>query len=409
MPRVVLIFTEDVSRPIFPPTPTATLTRTATTAPSATRAISPTFTSTSVPTETPSLTSTSAETATLVPFASQTPLPTDTHQPTWTVSRTPTRTSTPTVTRTPTATRTPTVTSTLVPTQTPLPTDTHWSTWTVSRTPTRTSTPTITRTPTPPGRPPPFPEVFDEIKMRETIYGRNPVYETLRARRREVFRLLVAEGVQERGRLKEILDLAAPRRLPVEPVPRPRLDKLSEAHQGVALEVSRYPYVALEDILEAASRRGEDLFVLLLDTLQNPQNLGTLIRTAEAVGVHGVVIPTHRAAEITPAVVSASAGASEHMLVAQANLAQAIQALKDAKAWVVGLDESPESKDPSELRLDGPLAVVVGSEGEGLRPLVRSSCDFLLRLPMQGQVGSLNASVAGSVALYLAYLARHKS
>jgi 23S rRNA (guanosine2251-2'-O)-methyltransferase len=245
--------------------------------------------------------------------------------------------------------------------------------------------------------------------MKEFIYGRNPVYETLRAKRRDVFRLQIAEGVQDKGRLTEILDLAANRKIPVERVARTRLDKLSESHQGVALEASAYPYVELEDILENAKTRSEPLFVLILDTLQNPQNLGTIIRTAEAVGVHGVLIPTHRAAEITPAVVSASAGASEHMLVAQANLAQAIVKLKEANAWVVGLDESPESKYPSEVRLDGALAVVVGSEGEGIRPLVRQSCDFLLRLPMQGQIESLNAAVAGSVALYLAYLARHKS
>ena len=244
--------------------------------------------------------------------------------------------------------------------------------------------------------------------MKEFIYGRNPVYETLRAKRRDVFRLQVAEGVQDKGRLTEILDLAVKRKIPVERVPRLRLDKLSKSHQGVALEASTYPYVALEDILDNAKTRNELLFVLILDTLQNPQNLGTIIRTAEAVGVHGVLIPTHRAAEITPAVVSASAGASEHMLVAQANLAQAIVELKEANVWVVGLDESPESKEPSEVRLDGALAVVVGSEGEGIRPLVRQSCDFLLRLPMQGKIESLNAAVAGSVALYLAYLFRQK-
>lgn len=244
--------------------------------------------------------------------------------------------------------------------------------------------------------------------MREIIYGRNPVYETLRARRRDVFHLQIAEGVQDRGRLIEIKDLAAQRKVPVEYVPRLRLDKLSDSHQGVALEVSGYPYVGVEDILDNASQRSEPIFVLILDTLQNPQNLGTLIRTAEAVGVHGVLIPTHRAAEITPAVVSASAGATEHMLVAQANLAQAIVTLKAADAWVVGLDEGPESKSPSEVHLDGALALVVGSEGEGIRPLVRRSCDFLLRLPMQGRIASLNASVAGSVALYLAYLARRK-
>lgn len=246
--------------------------------------------------------------------------------------------------------------------------------------------------------------------MRETIYGRNPVYETLRAKRRDVFRLQIAEGAQERGRLAEILELSALRKIPVERVARTRLDKLSDSHQGVALEASGYPYVGLDDIFENASARNEALFVLVLDTLQNPQNLGTLIRTAEAVGVHGIVIPTHRAAEITPAVVSASAGASEHMLVVQANLAQAILQFKQADAWVVGLDEEGKpvgaENDPP---WQGALVVVVGSEGEGLRPLVKSACDFLLRLPMQGQIQSLNASVAGSVALYLAYLARQKS
>jgi len=246
--------------------------------------------------------------------------------------------------------------------------------------------------------------------MRETIYGRNPVYESLRAKRRDGFRLQVAEGVQERGRLIEILELTALRKIPVERVPRSRLDKLSDSHQGVALEVSDYPYVGLDDILENAVARQEPLFVLILDTLQNPQNLGTLIRTAESVGVHGVVIPTHRAAGITPAVVSASAGACEHMLVAQANLSQAIGQFKLADAWVVGLDEEGETiRADGDKRLQGALVVVVGSEGEGLRPLVKSACDFLLRLPMQGQVQSLNASVAGSVALYLAYLARQKS
>jgi 23S rRNA (guanosine2251-2'-O)-methyltransferase len=245
--------------------------------------------------------------------------------------------------------------------------------------------------------------------MKEFIYGRNPVYETLRALKRDIFRLLVAEGAQEKGRLAEILDLSAKRKIPVERVPRLRLDKISENHQGVALEASAYPYVELEDILDLAKTRREPLFVLILDALQNPQNLGTIIRTAEAVGMHGVLIPPHRAAEITPAVVSSSAGACEHMLVAKANLAQAIDQLKEADAWIVGLDEGPQSKDLSEVPLDRALGVVVGSEGEGIRPLVRNSCDYLLHLPMVGKIESLNAAVAGSIAMYLAYLARHKS
>ncbi len=245
--------------------------------------------------------------------------------------------------------------------------------------------------------------------MKEFIYGRNPVYETLRAKRRQVFSLQVAEGAQEKGRLGEILGIAKERRIPVQRVPRARLDKLSDSAQGVAAEVDGYPYSGVVDIIGKAQQAGEPLFVLILDTIQNPQNLGTLIRTAESLGVHGVVIPGHRAAEVTPAVVSASAGASEHMLIAQSNLAQALDELKEAGAWVVGLDEDPSSLEPDKVSLTGALAVVVGSEGEGLRPLVKQKCDFIMRLPMRGKIESLNAAVAGSIVLYLASLARNRS
>lgn len=242
--------------------------------------------------------------------------------------------------------------------------------------------------------------------MKEWIAGRNPVYEALRASRRQFFRLWIAEGVEDSTRLSEIQALATQRRLPVERVPRPRLNALGENPQGVALEASHYPYAALDDILVAARGRDDPLFVLVLDAIQNPQNLGSLLRTAEAVGVHGVVIPLARAARVTPAVVSASAGACEHLLIAQANLAQALTELKEAGAWVVGLEALPEALPPEKAPLDGPLALVVGSEGEGMRALVRRSCDFLVRLPMRGRVASLNAAVAGSIALYLAYRAR---
>ena len=144
----------------------------------------------------------------------------------------------------------------------------------------------------------------------------------------------------------------------------------------------------------------------MLDTLQDPQNLGTLLRTAEVVGVHGVVLPHRRTATITPAVVNASSGASEHLLIAQANLAQTIDQLKAADVWVIGLDAGAEAQPPERVRLDGAIALVVGSEGEGMRRLVRESCDLLLRLPMRGQVASLNAAVAGSIALFLAARAR---
>mgnify|MGYP000886613354 CR=1 FL=1 len=244
--------------------------------------------------------------------------------------------------------------------------------------------------------------------MKEWITGRNPVYEVLQARRRDVFRLQVARGVEEKGRLAEIIGLAAKRKLAVERVQRGQLDSLGENHQGVALEVSGYPYAGLADIFDRAQERQEPLFVLVLDVIQNPQNLGTLLRTAEAVGVHGVVLPLARAAGVTPAVVHASAGASEHLLVATVNLAQAIDELKEAGAWVMGLEGSPDATPVDKVRLDGPLGLVVGSEGEGMRPLVRKKCDGLISLPMRGKIESLNAAVAGSVILYTALQARHK-
>ncbi len=244
--------------------------------------------------------------------------------------------------------------------------------------------------------------------MKEWITGRNPVYEVFQAGRRQLFRLRVSASAQERGRLVEILTLAQKNRLPVERVPRSQLDVLGDNHQGVALEAGDYPYAALDDILLHAMRRNQPLFVLVLDLIQNPQNLGTLLRSGEAAGIDGVVIPLARAATLTPAVVNASAGASEHLLIAQVNLSQALTRLKEAGAWVIGLDGGSGSQPVEQVRLDGPLALVVGNEGEGMRALVRKSCDVLAALPMRGHVESLNASVAGSITLYLALQARSK-
>lgn len=243
--------------------------------------------------------------------------------------------------------------------------------------------------------------------MKEFIYSRNAVYETLRAKRRQVFRIQIAEGVQEKERLGQIVKLANEQRIQVERVPRARLDKIHANHQGVAAEVSGYPYADLLDILENARQKNEPPFVLLLDALNDPQNFGALIRTAEAVGVHGVVIPLAHTVEVTPAVVNASSGASEHVLVARSNLAQAIEALRKENVWVVGLDQDGETVGAKTKRhLAGAVAVVVGSEGEGIRQLTRAKCDVVLKLPMRGQIESLNAAAAGSVVLYLAYLTR---
>ncbi len=240
--------------------------------------------------------------------------------------------------------------------------------------------------------------------MKELIYSRNAVHEVLRAKRRQIFSIEIAEGVQEKGKLTEILKLAQAQKVRVNRVPRTKLDKVHQNNQGIVAEVSGYPYADVLDILENVNE--EQPFILILDSLQDPQNFGTLIRTAEALGAHGIVIPSARSVDVTPAVVNASSGASEHMLIAQANLSQTIDALKENDIWVVGLDQAGAEIEPGSRHLKGALALVVGSEGEGLHELVRKKCDIVLKLPMRGKIESLNAAVAGSVALYLAYLSR---
>ena len=243
--------------------------------------------------------------------------------------------------------------------------------------------------------------------MKEFIYSRNAVYETLRAGRRQIFRLQIAQGIKETGRINEILHMAKERKIPIVSAARSALDRIHPQHQGITLEASGYPYCNLLDVIDLAEERSEPLFVLLLDTLNDPQNFGSLLRTAEAIGVHGVIIPRARTVQVTPAVVNASSGAAEHLLVVQSNLSQAISQLKEAGAWIVGLEgKHPDAQFPDQLRLDGAIGLVVGSEGEGMRALTLKSCDLLMKLPMVGKIESLNAAVAGSVALYLAYLAR---
>jgi len=240
--------------------------------------------------------------------------------------------------------------------------------------------------------------------MKEFIYSRNAVYEAIIAKRRQIFSIEIAEGVQEKGKLAEILNLAKEQKIKVNRVPRTKLDKIHQNNQGIVVEVGEYPYSDVVEILD--NSKDELPFVLILDSLQDPQNFGTLIRTAEAVGVHGIIIPLARAVEVTPAVVNASSGASEHMLIAKSNLSQAIDALKDNEVWVVGLDQSGLEIESNSRHVRGAVGLVVGSEGEGLHELTRKKCDIVLKLPMKGKIESLNAAVAGSVALYLAYLNR---
>jgi len=239
----------------------------------------------------------------------------------------------------------------------------------------------------------------------ELLYGRNGVIEALRANRRRFYRLLLAQNVAQGNAVADITSLAQTRNVPRVVVERAQLDRLlgkeQGHHQGVALEAGEYPYSTWQGMLASAQAAGEMPLLLMLDCLQDPQNVGSLLRTAEVVGVHGAILPKRHAVDVTPAVVNASAGAVEHLRVdIVSNLAQTLERLKEAGVWAVGLEDTPDAAEYHQADLNRPLALVVGGEGKGVGRLLRERCDFLIRLPMRGRVGSLNAAVAGSVALY---------
>ncbi|MCC6166143.1 MAG: 23S rRNA (guanosine(2251)-2'-O)-methyltransferase RlmB [Caldilineaceae bacterium] len=249
--------------------------------------------------------------------------------------------------------------------------------------------------------------------MSELIYGRHAVLETLRAGRRRIYRLWLEGDPQSTpsGIMAEIAAAAQAANLPVRTIKGGLFDRLAQQQanpQGVALEVDDYPYVEVDAILAQARKQSDAPFLLILDHVQDPQNLGTLIRTAEAMGVHGIILPDRRAARITPAVSNSSSGAVERMRVAQVtNLNRTIEELKQRNIWVAGLENDPAAPLVDPKTLGGALALVVGSEGGGLSRLTRERCDFLIRLHTVGAVESLNAAVAGSIVLYLARQARN--
>jgi 23S rRNA (guanosine2251-2'-O)-methyltransferase len=243
--------------------------------------------------------------------------------------------------------------------------------------------------------------------MSEILYGRNAVRESLRARRRHIHKVMMADNVESSAIIEEIVRLAKQVNVPVQRVPRKKLDNLARNHQGVALEVGRYPTVDVEDILARAAKLNTPPFIIALDHIEDPHNLGAILRTAEVVGGHGLLLPKRRSVEVTPAVVRASAGAAEHMWVAKIpNLAQALKKLKQADIWVVGVENTPDALPYHQANLAGAIALVIGSEGRGMSRLVKETCDFLVRLPMRGQIESLNASVACGLILYEVWRAR---
>lgn len=234
------------------------------------------------------------------------------------------------------------------------------------------------------------------------IFGVNPVLEVLRARPDTIEKLLLADGAVPPRVAGEITQRAADARLKVEKVDRERLSRLAEGgvHQGVVAEVREFEYVGLDALVARAKGSGHQPLIVLLDGIQDPHNLGAIIRSAHAFGAQGVVITKDRAASVTGVVVKASAGATAHCPVARVtNLSRALEALKEAGFWTVAAD--PGGAEVAwKARLTGPLAVVVGAEGGGVRKGVLEHCDFRVRIPMVGQVASLNASVSAGVLLY---------
>lgn len=236
--------------------------------------------------------------------------------------------------------------------------------------------------------------------MSGQIEGRIPVLEALRAGR-EINKLLVAKGARE-GSIREVLAVARKAGIIVQEVDRERLDAMAQGrnHQGVIALAASHRYYSLDEILERAAASGEDPLLLVLDGIEDPQNLGSLLRTADAAGVHGLVIPERRAVGLTETVAKVSAGAVEYVPVARVtNIGRTLDELKEKGFWVVGTHQDARELY-YEARLTGPLAVVIGSEGKGMGRLVAEKCDFTVRLPMQGHVTSLNAAVAGAILIY---------
>ncbi|MDR7246803.1 MULTISPECIES: 23S rRNA (guanosine(2251)-2'-O)-methyltransferase RlmB [Priestia] len=240
----------------------------------------------------------------------------------------------------------------------------------------------------------------------EFIIGRNPVLEALKSGR-DINKLWIAEGSQG-GSMGQITQLAKRNGVLVQFVPKKKIEQMVDGiHQGVAAQVAAYQYAELDDLFNLAEKRNESPFFLLLDELEDPHNLGSIMRTADAVGAHGIIIPKRRSVGLTATVAKASTGAIEHIPVARVtNLSRTIDELKDRGVWIVGTD-AKESDDYRNLDGGMSLTLVIGSEGKGMSRLIREKCDFLVQLPMVGHVTSLNASVAASLLMYEVYRKRH--
>ncbi|MGP1910415.1 23S rRNA (guanosine(2251)-2'-O)-methyltransferase RlmB [Metabacillus sp. JX24] len=239
----------------------------------------------------------------------------------------------------------------------------------------------------------------------EYIIGRNTVIEALKSTR-NVYKIWMAEN-SVKGQAQQIAQLAKEKGITIQTVPKKKIDQMAEGnHQGVVAQVAAYEYAEVDDILKAAADKGEAPFILILDEIEDPHNLGSIMRTADATGAHGIIIPKRRAVGLTTTVAKLSTGAIEYIPVARVtNLARTIEELKERGVWIVGTD----AKGSDDYRsMDGkmPIGLVIGSEGKGMGRLIKEKCDFLVNLPMAGRVTSLNASVAAGLLMYEVYRKR---
>ena len=239
------------------------------------------------------------------------------------------------------------------------------------------------------------------------IIGRHPAVAALKADGQEINKVFIQSGLRA-GAIGEIIKLAKKRHLVVTNVPKAKLDRLvnHENHQGVVLAVAAYQYATIDDLFDRAQERDEAPFFLILDQLADPHNLGSILRTADAAGVHGVIIPKRRSVGLTSVVAKTAAGALEHVPVARVNnLVQTAEGLKERGVWLFGTDM--KGTDYRRWDATGPSAVVIGNEGKGISPLMKKTCDETLTIPMVGHVQSLNASVAASLLIYQGFNSRH--
>ncbi|MFD2445254.1 23S rRNA (guanosine(2251)-2'-O)-methyltransferase RlmB [Bacillus sp. CGMCC 1.16607] len=239
----------------------------------------------------------------------------------------------------------------------------------------------------------------------EYVIGKNPVLEALKSGR-DINKIYIIEGLQ-RGPMLQITELAKENNVIIQFVPKKKLDQMNDGnHQGVIAHVAAYQYSELDDLFNLAEKRNELPFFLILDEIEDPHNLGSIMRTADAVGAHGIIIPKRRAVGLTATVAKVSTGAIEYIPVVRVtNMARTIDELKERGIWIAGTD-AKGSDDYRRMDASMPLGLVIGSEGKGMGRLIREKCDFLFHLPMAGHVTSLNASVAAAILMYEVYRKR---